>query len=81
MKTIREFAFDVLCLIVLLPVIIFSGVCIAIKLPFDYIRYKTSLYFKIEKQKYSFFAGSSENFKIYNEIAQNNIPIQYIQNP
>lgn len=57
------------------------GVYYFFKLPYDYIKYKTSPYYKKERKKYKAFAGSSANFKIYNEIIKNELPIEYIENP
>ena len=50
-------------------------------LPFDYIKYKKSLYYKNTKKKYTFFAASNQNFKIYNKINKNNLPISFIHDP
>ena len=60
---------------------LFVGLCFVLLLPFDYIKYKRSLFYKIERKKYKFFAGSTFYFKFYNEIAKNNLPIKYIFNP
>ena len=57
------------------------GICFVLLLPFDYIKYKRSLFYKIEHKKYKFFAGSGFYFEFYNEIAKNNLPIKYIFNP
>ena len=57
------------------------GVCLIFILPFDYIKYKRSLYYKNTKKKYTFFAASNQNFKIYNEINKNNLPISFIYHP
>ncbi len=50
-------------------------------IPVDYIRYKRSPYYKIERIKYSFFDGTGDGFKLYNEIAENELPIEYFQDP
>ena len=65
---------------VILIAIIF-GVCSIFLLPFDYIKYKRSLYYKNTKKKYDFFDASNEYFKIYNEIKKNNLPINFIHHP
>ena len=62
-------------------VAIFFGVCLAFLLPFDYLKYKRSLYYKNTKKKYTFFAATSQNFKFYNEINKNNLPIKFIHHP
>ena len=60
--------------------VIFGG-CLIFLLPFDYIKYKRSLYYKNTKKKYTFFDASNDNFKIYNEINKNNLPINFIHHP
>ena len=60
---------------------IIFGVCLIFILPFDYIKYKRSLYYKITKKKYTFFAASNQNFKIYNEINKHNLPIRFLHHP
>ena len=57
------------------------GVCLIFLLPFDYVKYKRSLYYKNTKKKYTFFDASNDNFKIYNEINKNNLPINFIHHP
>ncbi len=57
------------------------GICFVLLLPLDYIKYKRSLFYKIEHKKYKFFAGSGFYFELYNEVAKNNLPIKYIFNP
>ena len=60
---------------------IIFGVCLIFILPFDYIKYKISLYYKITKKKYTFFEASNQNFKIYNEINKHNLPIRFLHHP
>ena len=67
-------------ILAILIAIIF-GICLIFLLPFDYIKYKSSLYYKNTKRKYTFFAASNENFKIYNEINKNKLPISFIHHP
>ena len=67
-------------ILAILIAIIF-GVCLIFILPFDYIKYKRSLYYKITKKKYTFFAASNQNFKIYNEINKHNLPIRFLHHP
>ncbi len=57
------------------------GICFVLLLPLDYIKYKRSLFYKIEHKKYKFFAGTGFYFDFYNEIAKNNLPIKYRFNP
>ncbi len=58
-------------------ILFFVGVGFLIYLPFDYFKYKNSLYYKTKGKKYSLFAGLSIYFKIYNIILKNNLPIKY----
>ncbi len=55
--------------------------CLGLRLPFDYIKYKRSPYWKNLHKKYRMFAASGDNFELYNQIALNNLPIKYIANP
>ena len=57
------------------------GICFVLLLPVDYIKYRRSLFYKIERKKYKKFAGSGFYFEFYNEVAKNNLPIKYIFNP
>ena len=60
---------------------IILGVFFVLMLPFDYIKYKRSLYYKTLHRKYSLFSATGTNFKLYNEILKNGLPIRYIENP
>lgn len=60
-----------------LVVLLFAGIGFLIYLPFDYFKYKNSIYYKTERKKYSLFAGLSIYFDIYNIILKNNLPIKY----
>ena len=57
------------------------GICVVFLLPFDYIKYKRSLYYKTERKKYSLYEAFGINFDIYNEILKNNLPIKFIRDP
>ena len=70
-----------LSFILAILIAVIFGVCLVFLLPFDYIKYKRSLYYKNTKKKYTFFDASNENFKIYNEINKNNLPINFIHHP
>ncbi len=69
-----------LYLFIILMAILF-GLCLGLSLPFDYIKYKRSPYWKNLHKKYRMFAASGDNFELYNQIALNNLPIKYIANP
>lgn len=57
------------------------GIGFVLLLPFDYIRYKCSPFYKNEHKRYKLFAGSGFYFELCNEITKNKLPIQYIANP
>lgn len=70
------FSWILVCILALI-----FAICLVSVLPFDYIKYKRSLYFKTERKKYKAFAGSGTKFEIYNEIIKNNLPIKFVYNP
>ena len=76
-STIEKFFSFILALFIAMIIVVF----LIFMLPFDYIKYKRSLYYKNTKKKYTFFAASNPNFKIYNEIDKNNLPISFIHHP
>ncbi len=57
------------------------GIYMILNIPVDYIRYKRSAYYKNEGKKYKLFDGMGEDFKLYNEIVKNELPIDYFRNP
>lgn len=71
-----------LIIYMILPImLILWGISLIFVLPFDYIKYKKSLYYKNTHKKYSMFAASGSSFKMYNEILKNNLPIRFVENP
>ncbi len=60
-----------------LVIMLLIGIGFLIYLPFDYIKYKRSLYYKREHKKYTLFAGISIYFDIYNIILKNDLSIKY----
>ncbi len=76
-KTIVKFFSFILAILIA----ILFGICLIFILPVDYIKYKKSPYCKNTKQKYTFLAAMGINFKMYNEITENNLPIRFIKNP
>lgn len=77
LRTIGKFFGTILGILLLVIV----GIGFVLLLPFDYIRYKCSPFYKSEHKKYKLFAGSGFYFDLCNEIAKNKLPIQYITNP
>ena len=70
-----------LLLILFVPI----GVILLFFLPFyivyDYIKYKTSAYYKKEHEKYHMFSATGLQFKFYNIVLENNFPIRFIKHP
>lgn len=65
--------------IVVFVIVFFIGIIIT--LPFDYIKYKTSLVYKKDRRKYSLFEASSSNFKVYNAALKEHIPLEFVEHP
>jgi len=76
-KALRDFFLPILIFLIL----ILSGFCFLCILPFDYIKYKRSPYYKNERKKYEWFSAQGIHFKIYNEIAKNSLPLRFIPHP
>lgn len=76
-KAIKSFSLTIL---VIVGVVIFV-IGLMILLPFDYLKYKRSAYYKKERKKYGLFAASSWHFEMYNEIIKYDLPIRFVANP
>lgn len=76
-KAVRNFFVLILAC---LGVILFA-VCSIFILPFDYIKYKRSPYYKNERKKYQMFAAKGIHFKLYNEVVKNDLPLRFIPHP
>lgn len=81
MKKVRTWITNIIFIIIISPLLVLAAVYLVLLIPFDYIRYKRSIYYKNEKKKYSLLEGTNENFKFYNEIIQFDLPIKYIKHP
>lgn len=85
MNAVINFIRNVLSTIALSITLIFSAVIFAIwaaiSLPFDYIQYKSSPYYKAVHKKYKLFDAALPNFEIYNAILKNKLPITYYPHP
>ncbi len=66
--------------IIFIPILLIVVLCFILYLPFDYIKYKRSYFYKEFKEKYTFFSGISPYFKMYNDIKKSRLPIEYIRN-
>ena len=81
MKKIGAFfgkLFGVLLGMVLLLIL---GVAFIGVLPFDYLIYKRSLYYKTYRKKYKLLAATGMEFKLMNEILKHEFPITFVENP
>lgn len=76
-KAIKSFCLSILVIVVF----ILFGVCLVIMLPFDYLKYRRSAYYKKERKKYRLFAASGLQFALYNEILNHDLPIRFVENP
>ncbi len=72
--------FEVLLAVIIgLPILLIIFIAALIYLPFDYVKYKMSAYYKGTKCAYTFLFGLSACFKLYNLICEHNLPIKYVQ--
>lgn len=81
MKKVVHIIITIFLWFVLTIAAVIFGVYLLVVLPFDYIKYKRSLYYRTERRKYEPYVTNATNFKIYNEILANQLPIQFIYNP
>lgn len=72
---------DFLNCVAAFSIAIMGSILLPIAIPFDFIHYILSPYYKLERRKYHLFAGSGIYFSIYNDIIRHGLPIQYIHNP
>lgn len=75
-NTIRKIGQIALTILILPIIILFFLVCL-VYLPIDWLRYLHSFYYKNTKEKYHLFGGLSSYFRLYNTIAQNQLPIAF----
>lgn len=76
-KATRNFFVLILAFLGAIP----FAVCCLFILPFDYIKYKRSPYYKNERKKYNLFAAQGTHFRIYNDIAKYDLPLRFIPHP
>lgn len=62
------------------PILLIVCIGYLLYVPFDIIRYHKMPYYKDFKNKYRFFITSRDVVKIYNRIAREQLPIEYIKN-
>ncbi len=77
LKSIKDFVLVIMGIVL----VVLCGIFAIFVLPFDYRKYKKSLYYKKEHKKYSPFAASGNHFALYNEILKHQLPIRYVENP
>ena len=80
MKKILNVVGIVLGIIVAVPITMVVCIGYLFFVPFDIIRYHRMPYYKDFKNKYRFFITSRDVVKIYNRIAKEQLPIEYIKN-
>lgn len=78
MKKLKSILKSIVEAIIAIPVMILIALVLAVMLPFDYIKYKRSPYYKKERKKYSLLAASGTHFDLYNTIIKHDLPIEYI---
>ena len=47
--------------------------------PYDYARYKRSVYCRDQKRRYRWLFAKSNCFKIYNSVKKHGLPIEYVE--
>ena len=80
MKRTSSKIFDYLMCIIFIPILILVVIGFILYLPFDYIKYKYSRFYKDYKEKYTMFSGMSQYFEMYNAVKESGLPIEYIRN-
>ena len=68
---------DIIITIVVFPFIVLFLLWVLIITPFDYLKYKKSLYYKDTKEKYSRMCALSKYIKFYDLIKKENFPIDF----
>ena len=80
MKKFLNIAGKGLGIIISVPIILVVCIGYLFFVPFDIIRYHRMPYHRDFKVKYHFFITASSVVKIYNRIARERLPIEYIKN-
>lgn len=76
-KTEIKKPWNILLTILLIPVMCIFLIVLLIGTPFDYIKYRSSRYYKDTKEKYSWLCTTSYYISLYNLIKKENLPIAY----
>lgn len=76
-KTEIKKPWNILLTILLIPVICIFLIVLLLGIPFDYIKYRSSRYYKDTKEKYSWLCATSYYVGLYNLIKKENLPIDY----
>ena len=66
-----------LCVVVGIPILLLLCVGYLLYVPFDFIRYRRTPYYKDLGAKYEFFVSSRDIVKLYNRTVREKLPIQY----
>lgn len=78
-SNISEFVFFSVIFIIFLPFCLIYLLFNLLATPFDYIKYKRSLYQQDFPQKYKWLSGPHADNEVYTIIKENNLPIDYIK--
>lgn len=72
--------FDVLLTAIALPFVFILLFLLVLYTPVDYLRYRSTRFYKHFKEKYTWLCGGSTFIKVYDLIQKNNLPIEYFRN-
>lgn len=78
-ERIEDMFSNIFLSILLIPIGAILLVFAPFYLLYDYIKYKTSIYYKKEHEKYRMFSATGLQFKFYNIVLENNFPIKFIK--
>ncbi len=81
LKAVKDFFFTVLSWVFAVFVALIFGIFVLVYLPVDYVKYRKSRYYRMTLEKYSPFAASGFQFRLFQKISENQLPIRYISNP
>lgn len=70
---------EIFLTIILLPFTFLAGLVLVLYIPIDFIKCHRSNYYRDTKSKYQMYLSITLNFKIYNIIKSENLPIQYLK--
>ncbi|MBE6924959.1 MAG: hypothetical protein E7466_06990 [Ruminococcaceae bacterium] len=81
MKKIGRFWWNLFGSIIGAIIALIFGVVLIFLIPFDFLKYRRSFYYKTFRKKYRFFDAVGPTFEMYNIVLKQKLPISYIENP